>query len=130
METGIQRTGLDLEYLFRGPLNVLGDSVAVRGSRKQRAEDEEVERALQQLYTGWRLAMHCVGILLQLCSVSTNNGNGEVKPRMPANNTSVLTEDVQRPVCRQTLPYRITEGLPVNRPEPQQFPVSGFQLAQ
>jgi hypothetical protein len=51
METGIQRTGLDLEHLFRGPLNVFGDSVAVRGSRKQRAEDEEVERALQQLYT-------------------------------------------------------------------------------
>lgn len=66
METWIQRTGLDLEHLFRGPLNVFGDSVAVRGSRKQRAEDEEVERALQQLYTGWRLAMHCVGILLQI----------------------------------------------------------------
>jgi hypothetical protein len=55
METGIQRTGLDLEPLFRGPLNVFGDSVAVRGSRKQRAEDEEVERALQQLYAGWHL---------------------------------------------------------------------------
>jgi hypothetical protein len=25
---------------------------------------------------------------------------------------------------------RLTSGLPVNRPEPQQFPVSGFQLAQ
>src|SRR4029077_19644586 len=82
-----------------------GDSVAVRGSRKQRAEDEEVERALQQFYTGWRLAMHCVGILLQLCRVSTNNGNREVKQRMPANNASVLTEDVQRPVCRQSGNY-------------------------
>ena len=48
METRIQRTGLDLEHLFGRPLNVFGDSVAMSGSCKQRAEDEEVERALQQ----------------------------------------------------------------------------------
>ena len=52
MERRIQRPGLDLEQVFRGPLNVFGDRVAVGGSGKQRAEDEEVERALQQLNTG------------------------------------------------------------------------------
>ena len=44
----------------------IGDSVAVGGSCKQRTEDEEVESALQQLYTGLRLSMHCVGILLTI----------------------------------------------------------------
>jgi hypothetical protein len=46
METGIQRTGLDLEHLFRGPLNVFGDSVAVRGSRKLRGVAPPSSRAL------------------------------------------------------------------------------------
>jgi hypothetical protein len=64
MESRVQRTGLDLKQVFRGPLNVFGDSVAVSRPSKKSAEDEEIERALQQLYTGRRLSMHCVGILL------------------------------------------------------------------
>ena len=64
MERRIQRAGLDLQQVFRGPLNVFGDGVAVSGTGQQRAEDEEVERALQQLYTGSRLPAHCVVILL------------------------------------------------------------------
>ena len=43
---------------------MFGDGVAMGGSCKQRAEDEEVESALQQLYTRRRLSMHCVGTLL------------------------------------------------------------------
>jgi hypothetical protein len=66
MEGGVQGTGLDLEQVFRGPPNMFGDGVAMGGSCKQRAQDEEVERALQQLYTGRQLSMHCVGILLKI----------------------------------------------------------------
>ena len=51
MEGGVQRTGLDLEEIFRGPLNVFGDGVAVRGSSEQRSENKDVERSLQQFYT-------------------------------------------------------------------------------
>ena len=50
MQRRVQRTGLDLQQVFRSPLNVFGDGVAMRGSGKQGAEDEEVERALQQFY--------------------------------------------------------------------------------
>jgi len=66
MQSRVQGTGLNLEQVFRSSLNMFGDSVAVGGSCKQRTEDEEVESALQQLYTGLRLSMHCVGILLTI----------------------------------------------------------------
>ena len=62
----IERAGLDLQQVFRGPLNVLGDGVAVGRSGEQRAQDQEVERALQELHAGRRLAAHCVGILLYI----------------------------------------------------------------
>ena len=65
MEGRVQRTGLDLEQVFRGPLNVFGDGMPVGGSCEQGAEDEEVERALQEFHTRGRFfAAHCVGILL------------------------------------------------------------------
>src|SRR5260370_33698979 len=64
MEGRVQRTGLDLEQVFRGPLNVFGDGVAVCGSGKQRAEDEEVECSLQELHTRRRFVGHYVVILL------------------------------------------------------------------
>ena len=35
--------------VFRGPLNLFGDRVAVSRFGKQGAEDEEVERSLQEL---------------------------------------------------------------------------------
>jgi len=55
---------LYLEDFFRSPLNMFGDRVAVSRPCEQSTKDEKVERALQQLYTGRRLSMHCVGILL------------------------------------------------------------------
>jgi hypothetical protein len=64
MERRIQRPGLDLKKVFRGPLNVFRDRVAVGRSGKKCAEDKEIERASQQLNTGRRLASHSVGILL------------------------------------------------------------------
>jgi hypothetical protein len=45
---------------------VFGDGVTVGGTRKQRSEDEDVERALQQFYARWRFEAHCVGILLYI----------------------------------------------------------------
>jgi hypothetical protein len=65
MERRIQGPSLDLEKVFRGPLNGLPDRVAVGGSGEKCAEDQEIERASQQLNMGRRLASHCVGILLQ-----------------------------------------------------------------
>jgi hypothetical protein len=49
MESGVQGSGFDLEQVFRGPLNVFRDGVPVRRARQQRAEDDEIERALEQL---------------------------------------------------------------------------------
>lgn len=43
---------------------MLGDSVAVSGSSKQGAEDQQVERSLQQLNAGSYITTHCVDILL------------------------------------------------------------------
>ena len=60
----IQRSGFDLEQVFRRALNVLGDRVAVSGTRKQSAEDEQVERALQELNSGSFVTTHCVDVLL------------------------------------------------------------------
>jgi len=45
---------------------MFSDGVAVGGPCEQRAEDEEIERTLQQFYTGRRLSIHCVGILLNI----------------------------------------------------------------
>src|SRR3989442_2863485 len=63
MERRIQRSCLDLKQVFGGALNVLGDRLAVSGPGKQRAEDEQVERALQQLNTGRCIVAHCVDTL-------------------------------------------------------------------
>jgi hypothetical protein len=59
----IQGTGLDLEQIFRRPLNVFGDCVAVSGAGQQGAEDEKVEGTLEK-FDARGLAGHCVGILL------------------------------------------------------------------
>ena len=42
MERRVQRPGLNLQHLFRGALDVLGDRGAVSGSGKQGAEDEQI----------------------------------------------------------------------------------------
>src|SRR5580704_12787961 len=49
MDGRVQRTGLDLQQVFGGPLNVFCDGVPVTGSCQQRPEDQQVERALQEL---------------------------------------------------------------------------------
>jgi hypothetical protein len=43
---------------------VFGDGVAVHGFRKQCAEDEDVERPLQEFHSRWRFVAHSVAILL------------------------------------------------------------------
>jgi hypothetical protein len=42
---------------------MLSDRVAMGGSGQERAKDQKVERALQKLYTGNGISVHCVGIL-------------------------------------------------------------------
>ena len=44
---------------------MLRDRVTVGGSGKERAQDQEIERASQQLNMAWSLASYCVGILLR-----------------------------------------------------------------
>ena len=63
MERRIQGSGLDLEEIFRDPLNMPGDCVAMSRPGQQSAKNEEVERALQQLNTGKGDSIHFVGIL-------------------------------------------------------------------
>ena len=45
IERGVERARFDLQQVFRGPLNVLGDGVAVTRSWQQRAQDQQIERA-------------------------------------------------------------------------------------
>src|SRR5580698_393767 len=47
MERGIERALLDLEHFVGAEFDGLGDGVAVRGAEQERAEDEQVERALE-----------------------------------------------------------------------------------
>ena len=63
MKRRVQRSGLDLEQILGRALDVPGDRVAVLGSGAQRAQDQELERALQQLDTGRLAPRHCVGNL-------------------------------------------------------------------
>ena len=67
MERRIQRSCLDLKQAFGRALNVLRNRVAVSRPAKQRTEDEQFERALQQLNAGRRIMTHCVDILRSLC---------------------------------------------------------------
>ena len=66
MESGIQRTGFDLEKVFRRSLNMLGDRMAVRGARKQRPQDEQFKGALQQAHAINRCFGYCVDTLLHI----------------------------------------------------------------
>ncbi len=52
VERGVEGAGLDLEEVFGGALNVFGDGVPVGRSGEQGAEDEEVERALEEFQAG------------------------------------------------------------------------------
>src|SRR5262245_64576769 len=49
MQRGIERAGLDLEQIVGLRADGLADAVAMSRAPLQRAEDEHVERALQQL---------------------------------------------------------------------------------
>jgi hypothetical protein len=46
----IQRTGFNLQQVFGRPLDVFSDRVTVHWSWKKGPEDQQIERALQQLY--------------------------------------------------------------------------------
>ena len=66
MQRRVQRSRFDLEQVFRSPLDVLCDGVAVRRAGQQRAKDDEVEGALEQFQArGW-LSGHCVDTLLHI----------------------------------------------------------------
>jgi len=52
VQSGIERALIDLQDLPRDLLNALGDCPAVHGFGLQRAQNEEIERALQEIETG------------------------------------------------------------------------------
>ena len=49
MQRGVERTGLDLEHVFRRLANQPGDGVSMGSAEHERAQDEEVQRALEEL---------------------------------------------------------------------------------
>ena len=49
MERRVQRAGFDLQQVFGGPPNVFGDGVAVARSWQQGAQDQQIERAAQEI---------------------------------------------------------------------------------
>jgi len=62
----IQRSGFDLEQVVGSSLDVLGDGVPMRSSQKQRAQDQEVESPLQEIYARSRSDAQSVDSLLFL----------------------------------------------------------------
>jgi hypothetical protein len=58
----VQRPGFNLKKVIRGALDVLGDRVPVRWPEEQRAEDQQVECALEKPESGSE-AWHSVDIL-------------------------------------------------------------------
>ena len=52
----IERALLNAQHFVGITLNRFGDRMAVRGSEEQRAQDEHVQRALQQLDVPFRLS--------------------------------------------------------------------------
>src|SRR5262245_23340313 len=63
IERRIQRTGLNLQQLFRGALNVLGDGMAVVRALPERPQNQEIEGAAQKVDARRRLRCHDVEIL-------------------------------------------------------------------
>src|ERR1700722_768486 len=49
MKSGIERAVLHLQDIFGGPLDVLCNLMAVRGSKEERAEDQHVQGSLQKV---------------------------------------------------------------------------------
>jgi hypothetical protein len=49
VEGGVEGAGFDLEDVLGGLFDVLGDGVSVGGAEEEGAEDEEVERALEEV---------------------------------------------------------------------------------
>ena len=48
MQPGVQGPLLDLQDIIRSHFDGLGDAVAVGGTQEQGAEDQQVQRALEQ----------------------------------------------------------------------------------
>src|SRR5262249_30422753 len=48
MERGVERTVFDLQDVVGGALDVLGDLMSMRAAEEQGAEDQHIERSLQQ----------------------------------------------------------------------------------
>ena len=53
MKRGVERALLHLENVLRDLLQALGDSVPVKGTERHDLENQEVERALEQIGFGW-----------------------------------------------------------------------------
>src|SRR5580692_2126767 len=49
VESRVERAVLDLQQVFRGSLDVLGNLVAMSGPEEQGAEDQHVQRSLEEL---------------------------------------------------------------------------------
>src|SRR6266404_8748316 len=50
VERRVERAGLYLQQVLGSPLDMFGDSVTMIRSCEQRAEDQQIERALQELH--------------------------------------------------------------------------------
>jgi hypothetical protein len=58
MQRGVQGSGFHLEGFLGGALNVARDGVPVSGPGHERAQNQEVERALQEVEAGGAGACH------------------------------------------------------------------------
>jgi hypothetical protein len=66
MERRIQRSRLNLKRVLRPTPDGLGDVVSVGRTGLERAEDQEIERALEKLEAFTRTFAHCVEMLLKI----------------------------------------------------------------
>jgi hypothetical protein len=119
---------LHLQKVIRGPLNVLADLVAMRRPVEKCPQDEHVQRALKK--TGALLFWVCHGrqstpdgddgrhSTIALSRKTTEKQlSVDFRITFPAIRSLSRNPGVLRVVGRQTLPYRIMDGLSVIQKE-------------
>jgi len=66
VESRIKRAGFDLKHLFGTLADVLGDRMTMRGSARERAEDEDVQGSLEEFGARGFFFRYCVDSLLYI----------------------------------------------------------------
>ena len=114
MESGIERSLLNLKGLARHLLNSLGDGIAVNGAKGDDPHDEEVERALRKIELAFSL-LHTFGFYIYSLSCRRSR-YFESQPTVADNAASQGFRNRQIQICEQVsgLRYRFVMLLTIS----------------